>query len=559
MTKATKLTRFTMAGMMVCSMALTTLTSVSAVAPTITSAATTKAGENMSNTLPETVKLKVHKLKFLDANSKPQQNTGAELEFDGATQLKDVTFNIYNIRALVDAEVAKLREGNKDLTEKEAIEQAVKIVSQDWSTNKTTWTAEGGGAVSKGTAKTGEDGIAVFDGVTTKTGSKYDIYLIEEVAGGPDSANDNMFISLPIIAGFPIKNAEGKFYKEVNLYAKNSAVTKDIDNLKDGVSDDEQSYSYEVGEDIRYNASVNIPGNIAEKRADNSYLFKGLTITDTMSTTGTTFKSLDSIMVDGQNVKDQFDAAMNYTPIAGNATDKAGFTYTVNFSDPKNATALEKLLATIAGKHVQFNYTVTLNEFAVPTADIGNDFRITLGDETLIATAPTVEYGGFRFTKVDSNDTSHELSGATFKISKKVGNETKYAEFDGKSTMENSNGVYKTNNIEWTDKGTIFSTGSSAGNVGNLEFHGLKSGTYQLHEETAPTGYVKSDTAIDFTISDGHAGTITIGQDDALYAKVLNTPDDGVLPITGSMGIAAFLIVGTAAMGTAVMIKKRRA
>ncbi|MFD1441159.1 SpaH/EbpB family LPXTG-anchored major pilin [Lacticaseibacillus hegangensis] len=559
MTKATKLTRFTMAGMMVCSMALTTLTSVSAVAPTITSAATTKTGENMSNTLPETVKLKVHKLKFLNADSTPKPNTGAELEFDKATPLKDVTFNIYNIRALVDAQVAELRKGDAQLTEKEAIEQAVKIISQDWSTNKTTWTAAGGGAVSKGTAITGEDGIAVFDDVATKTGSKYDIYLIEEVAGGPDSANGNMFISLPIIAGFPIKNAEGKFYKEVNLYAKNSAVTKEIDNLKEGVSGDGKSYSYEVGEDIRYNASVNIPGNIAEKRADNSYLFKGLTITDTMSTTGTTFKSLDSIMVDGKDVKNEFDAAMNYTPIVGNATDKAGFTYSVDFSNPKDATALETLLKTIAGKHVQFNYTVTLNEFAVPTADIGNDFRITLGDETLIATAPTVEYGGFRFTKVDSNDTNHELSGATFRISQMIDGKIKYAEFDKAPTLTNADGVYKANNIEWTDEGTIFATGSSAGNVGNLEFHGLQSGAYKLHEETAPTGYVKSDTPINFTIVAGHEGTITIGENGVLYDKVLNTPDDGVLPITGSMGIAAFLIVGTAAMGTAVMIKKRRA
>ena len=542
MTKATKLTRFTMAGMMVCSMALTTLTSVSAVTPTITSAAT-KTDENLSDKLPSAVTVKVHKLKFLDADSTPQQNTGAEMDYTGATELPGVKFNLYNIRELVDSEVKKLMDKNPNLSEEAAIKQAVTNISHNWASMK-------GSLTPINTVDTDPDGIAQFEDVETKTGDKYNIYLAEEV---PGTANANMFISLPLIFGMPIKSGD-KFFKVVNLYAKNSAVEKTISNLGDGDSSDNKVYNYAVGEEIHYDARVNIPGNISQKRSDESYLYNKLNIKDQMTQVGTTFKQIDKITVGDDDVTALFDAVVAPIITKGDATNKAGFEYNIDFETQKQD-ELSALLAAIAGKQVKFTYTVAINQYAVPTKDIGNVFNVTLDDESIVANAKDVETGGFKFTKIDSNDAT-KLAGAVFKISRGEGDNIEYAKFDNHAALQNPNGIYTAENITWDKTGTTFETGSNGTNRGNLQFSGLESGLYKLEEIKSPDGYAKLANPIPFTIEKGKEGLVELDQ---LHANVENTPTDGVLPITGSMGIAAFLIVGTAAMGPAVMIKKRRA
>lgn len=551
MTKATKLTRFTMAGLMVCSMALTTMTTVAATSPNVTTAAKAKT----DNKLPETVTVNVHKLSFLDADSTPQQNTGAQMTFEGSKPVPGVQFDLYNIRGLVDSMVPDLMEKDESLTLTEAIKKATTQISHEWSQNKGTWI--GAGAVKGDSVITGNDGVAKFNNVVTKTGDKYQIYLAEEVRS-ETLGNSNMFMSLPLVFGMPITDDDGKYFEDIHLYAKNSAIEKQITNTKDENSSDEKVYNFEVGEEISYDARVNIPGNIKDKKANGEYLYNKLNIKDQMTEVGTTLKGIDKIEADGVDVTQLFTDLAQRTIISGDANSKAGFTYNIDFATA-NQDKLTELLNAIAGTQVKFTYTVVINEYAVPTQDIGNEFGVTLGDESIVAKAKEVETGGYKFTKVDSNDDDIKLAGATFKVARQRGDITEYAEFDGKATLKNVDGVYATDDIVWNETGTTFETGSSVGNEGNLQISGLETGDYKLHEIKAPDGYAKSDTPLDFSITKGADGKLELNTDNNLYAEVENTPIDGVLPITGSMGIVAFLIVGTAAMGTAVMIKKRRA
>ncbi|WP_125702571.1 SpaH/EbpB family LPXTG-anchored major pilin [Lacticaseibacillus daqingensis] len=559
--KLSKLTRFAITGMMTCSMALTTIGTMATAAPVI---ATVNPGDtNLSDKLPAEVTVKVNKLAFKDASSTPQDNTGGLMDYIGADPLPGVEFKMYDVRAVFDAIKAD------DPTLKN--DQIMAMITGDWDTYKA-------GAVDKGNATTNSAGVATFSGVKTRQADgakKYALYLFEELPSAANAGNDNYFMSPPFVAGFPIKNEAGKHYKTVNLYAKNSGIEKDLvaPGENGGQSGDGgNTWNFEVGKTVTYKANVNIPHHISDTLSDGSYKYSSLIIRDEMTTSGTDFVGIKKITAGSTDVTTLFNNLNKYTDSNQDGwTGNAGFEYNIPLKGDgaPSAAALTALLDAIKGESLTFEYEMKINDQAVPTEDIGNGFQVTFDGKTIVDVAQDIETGGYKFKKYDTEDDS-ALAGAKFIISRVKNGVTQYAQFyygtattpsTGDTSLVNANGTYTPAMIDWTiieDDATKITSGT----LGNLQINGLGSGNYKLIETDAPEGYklpVAPANETAFTIKLGSDGFEALTQNNQLHKDVANTPDDGLLPTTGGTGIAAFLIMGTAAMGTAVYYKKRRA
>jgi LPXTG-motif cell wall-anchored protein/uncharacterized repeat protein (TIGR02543 family) len=136
---------------------------------------------------------------------------------------------------------------------------------------------------------------------------------------------------------------------------------------------------------------------------------------------------------------------------------------------------------------------------------------------------------GITVYKVDSSNTSKQLDGATFKL-----------------TKMGADGTYQAVTIDGvTDPNGVFTVSKNGTNL-----TGLDDGTYQLTEITAPSGYIVTSSSTTFTISDGVAQNFGSGADNAWLINnnrltIKNTPG-APLPTTGGMGTLAYSAAGAA-------------
>lgn len=97
---------------------------------------------------------------------------------------------------------------------------------------------------------------------------------------------------------------------------------------------------------------------------------------------------------------------------------------------------------------------------------------------------------------------------------------------------------------------TVVVDTATSDNDGYATFTGLDTGTYYLKETAAPEGYVKSDKALEVTITEDVA-------DNTVSVSFANSP----IPHTGGMGTTLFSIVGgvlIAMAGTIFVISRRK-
>lgn len=143
--------------------------------------------------------------------------------------------------------------------------------------------------------------------------------------------------------------------------------------------------------------------------------------------------------------------------------------------------------------------------------------------------------------KHDAKTTSTKLSGATFVLTKKGGEATKYYALNG-------------TDVDWVadiDDATPVTTDAA----GAATFHNLANGNYELVETVAPTGYnlLATPTAVPVTAqeADGDVTDVTVNVPNSAGSE---------LPSTGGIGTTLFYVIGALMMtGAAVlMITKKR-
>ena len=165
------------------------------------------------------------------------------------------------------------------------------------------------------------------------------------------------------------------------------------------------------------------------------------------------------------------------------------------------------------------------------------------GDKKGITIKNFLKTGGAKFEKVDAKNTETKLEGAKFKLSKVKDGVTSWAVFNG------------TTFASWTTNKDN-ATALVSGQYGTFSFTGVPyeadgAEGYSLIETEAPAGYVKSLDPIPVTINGSSSNTPA--------KQIKNKKYD--LPITGGMGIWAFVLAGLALMGGSgyLYYKKQRA
>ena len=221
---------------------------------------------------------------------------------------------------------------------------------------------------------------------------------------------------------------------------------------------------------------------------------------------------------------------------------------------------------------IMVEYTATINENAV-IGSAGNPNETILeynNKHTAKSTTKTYVWkmGVHKYTTTNENS-DHALGNAEFRLYKKDGENIKYAKLTeiskGSATAD---AVYKLD--KWSDAETDATKVLTPAN-GNIKFEGLDAGTYYLEETTAPMGYNKLDSAIEFTITHKNMPTNAASSDATCTVEYNSkTEDDGVikvmnnrgttLPGTGGIGTTIFYIVGGGLMvaaGVLLITKKR--
>lgn len=542
--KTNKLTRTLFAGMMTCSLALTTLSAVAA-APTNQTVAATKDSDDFT--------LHLHKYKVLDGREFDNKGPVDVTDLDGLNEVDFLAVNAtaayYHVKAL-----------NPSWTP-EAIAKELANNWEDYDHLKgdeyeaTTTTVNKNGV--------DQDGIAEFD-LPKKTligeNMVYSFYLFFE------TSKLGLLSAQPF--GFGMSAAQDKG-TTIDLYAKNYGVEKNFFGTGTEELDDDV-YSFEVGKALTYKSSAPIPARIT----DPTEGYTELKFVDEMTAVGTKLVGITEIWLerpgkDPEPMLSKFAQHPDYIKLitsnqepAWSAADHefAGFEYTItwDWTDPTLSTEFAQFLEDIAGGKLVFEYQMALTEDAPVYQEIGNEFYTKVtnnhGSSDSKDDSSEVEFGGQIFTKIDSIQ-KHGLKGAEFVLQRKGDDGIEYAILTDENGSQAESGVYKPEAISWTDdktKATIIKSGDE----GRLEIYGLEAGDYILFETKSPDGYTIADAETKFTIS---AAETTLEPVVIDGIEIGNTPEDGYLPITGASGILIFIAIGGAAMASAVYYKKRKA
>lgn len=251
-----------------------------------------------------------------------------------------------------------------------------------------------------------------------------------------------------------------------------------------------------IGDTVQFKATV-ITGAGYEKYVLYDKMDAGLTF------------NKDSVVVKiGETVVDP----SNYTV----STNVQGYTFTVAFKD--DFIAIQPL-----NTNIDVYYTAVLNENAKIEGNGNlNENQLKYGENHETAKKQTVTYT-YAFDLVKTDKDKNPLDGAEFKLYDANGNEIAVV-------------------LEATNTYRVAVTGETGVLIkaGKATINGLDKGNYQLEEITAPTGYNKLTSKVNFTITGKDANTT--------YARgsvdVINYTGSE-LPETGGFGTTLFVTFGS--------------
>ncbi|MBQ6819167.1 MAG: SpaH/EbpB family LPXTG-anchored major pilin [Clostridia bacterium] len=363
-------------------------------------------------------------------------------------------------------------------------------VTVDANNNVVTWT-EGKAAADLAAAAIayakGDDAIKAAG--TTKTGAGADLvfdnltfgyYLVDSTLGALCALNTNA-----ADVDVDEKNVEPTITKEVQEDSNNAWETQN---------------DAAIGETVNFKATINI-GKGAEL----------LTMHDEMDD-GLTYGSVTQITLNGQPV-----AEANYTVKSGADCD--------DDCDFEIVFAKDYITSLAENSALVVEYTATVNENAVIRGTGNqNTAKLQYGEKPNFTEDTTTTYvWDFDVFKYTGNEKT-PLAGATFTLSAS-GTPLKFTEIEENKYKLDKNGAV-----------TSFTTDAT----GTIKFIGLDSGTYQLTETVAPTGYNKLGAPINVTIA--NTGVVTPAEIDNTVQVENKTGSE--LPDTGSIGTIIFYVIG---------------
>ena len=293
---------------------------------------------------------------------------------------------------------------------------------------------------------------------------------------------------------------------EVEIYEKNTYITDDK-------TIDEADKNAEIGKDVTYTLTVNVPASANDV----------IVLTDTLSK-GLTFKEFSGTI--------PFDGVAS-TPAAAGSGSTA---FTITWS-------ADKVKAMTSGSTAQtltIYVIATVNEEAAIDTGIPNTLDLTYGNNyqavpSIVETKTT----NFDFDKVDGASGSIKLTGAEFMLTRDgtSGTAIPLVEVDpGKTYRIATANDSTTTKVILTNGNTVTVNGLDADE------------TYKLLETKAPTGYNKLDAPL------------TVEKSGTVFAHMDVENNKGtVLPSTGGMGTTILYIAGAIlVLGAGILLVTKR-
>ncbi|WP_392461815.1 SpaH/EbpB family LPXTG-anchored major pilin [Streptococcus parasuis] len=479
-----------------------------------------------------TATVTIHKLKN---KTGPIVNTGNELTGLTASDFLDgITYNVYDVTAAYHTEYNRVYTS----TTAQAADDAARKHVQGTAGHAPTVS----GATLVGKPQVTENGGAATFTLPKKSGKSGDkdaVYVfVEQPKTGITAAEKNLVLSFPVYK----LDSEGSYTDEeltnIHLYPKNTTETiTPVKEIIDPIIDTAGHNNYNIGQDIKFKLSTQIPTNIGIKEVDGvTPHYNTFGLIDTHDTTLTFDKAeAHELKVAGTTTVLNEGEEADYTIVEGDPKPAAG---KATFKVKLTQAGINKL-AEQGGKTLEFTYTMKLNASAVMDTKNVNQVTVEYGRKTDtfndVVTTPgnekEVYTGGYRFIKTDVS-TDKPLAGAEFVV-RDTATGGQYLKIDD-----------TTKEISWVDtyeEAKKFITGDN----GIVDIKGLTYGTYYLEETIAPKDYVKLSERIKFDVKiDSYKTTTTTPH------PVANTPK-GFLPSTGGAGIILFVALGAAMVGLA--------
>ena len=410
-------------------------------------------------------------------------------------------------------------------------------------------------------------GEATDNGVTKLPDGYY--ILMDSAAPTNPGTNDNSGAKSRYI----IKVTADTTYE---IQAKHAApkVDKQVEDIDNEASSFGETADHAINKTFQFKLIATIPGNSEIAQYDT---YK-LVFNDKMSD-GVTFESIESIVVDGVEIKDIAGAWSDNT---ADSESKDGLEWTLTVNDVKKH-ALEANWG-VKDITVEVIYNAHLNENAIlSNTDVDavysaiNNNNVYLqysnnpnsvgsgsGDELGRTKDDTV--GVFTYmvknTKRIETEDGNVLPGATFKL---YSDEACTTEIALGSLTKDSKTVYVPYNGNADDATVTAVEAMESDTNGTFDIIGLDAGTYYVKEIDTPDGYnlIEKPWKIQITASheekeDGTGAEMDLGSSVMSYNYV--NKKGTALPGTGGIGTTIFYLGGgaMAAIGGVYLISKRR-
>ena len=361
----------------------------------------------------------------------------------------------------------------------------------------------------------------------------------------------------PFYVFLPMTNEAGTGYiYEVTVKPKNE-VKGGVKIGKDVISLGNDSASVDANKHHTWIISASVPEDIADGK---SYV-----ITDTLDSRldylGNLAVTLET--KDGETVVSTLVADTDYTLTVTDVDSLADGTPSDSFKLALTETGMGKVAGSIGvndfdNYRIRVRYDAQINANGEMAAEIPNQASVKYTNSVNFSFSaesdkPVVYTGGANLRKVDADDNTKVLPGATFDV---------YRVATPEEVAAGENLVYRDDVAGALTKASFFDNAALKGEKvssvtsdanGKMAIYGLAYGTYYLVETDAPSGYNLMGEAVPLTID----GTTHLEE----KVAVLENRIGAVLPSTGGIGTTVYTLGGITLMGISALLiltKKRR-